>query len=556
MNQLMKSSLTLRALCMVLFLMTTVSICALNPSTRKTMVFPLEDQSDYLRGYFSAVDLKKQPMKSSLLSDQIFATLTSLQFEYFGVPSWETTRFEKVYLNRLFFDSKSQVPHVFTSFHGQNNHPPVVGAQNYMPHCTVSFQVHPNAIIDSQLTFSKASLLQFVTNIVQRGDTELQDSETRDYLNLLADCISRVSDNDEKQNQLHEFALLANNTYSFTSFVSGTNSGSRGLIETVTFAKGVELIQIVPIELSTMEITRMSLSMANIPDDQWMLQMREVRIVKVSESTTVPTIDEWSGKTGTVVRKRNNTFQITDFAIVDGNVYPETTLAVSDDQIVVSDAIKAQVKERSISKQGFHRVLNTIIEFERDSTASSEQVSVSIGEVFPESVFLDQYELDELCRVNQRKQSQGEKYDPYFETKIGNSMGVDVEKPATVSPIVYSMFTTNSTWTRKGNSNIEVLVAQFQVPIHFRYQTPSIDQEFATVTIHAPITFSVGGSVVRLGNTCPILEIQVPRGQLQHSDRVKIGTVVVTVCGSLAVLIVTMLTVWRSSSKMDKEKKE
>lgn len=275
------------------------------------------------------------------------------------------------------------------------------------------------------------------------------------------------------------------------------------------------------------------------------------------------------------MRRKGNTFQITQFTIVADHVHPETTLVISEDDESNASVnsrrsngiLSVRVKDRSISKEGFHRVLSTVIEVHRERLHTTDEAvsngpsaaTVVMDEVFPESVFLDQYELDELLRVNRQKHMQGDQaFDTYFETRIWNENGVDVEKPVMVSPIVYSTFVTNGTWTRAENGRTEFLSVRFTVPIHFRYQAPSDgDNEFSTVHLHSPIAISVlddgetteRATVVKLENNFPILEIKIPRGQLQDTEHVKLVTVIVTVFGSLLVVLVTLFTVLRSNAR-------
>jgi len=154
---------------------------------------------------------------------------------------------------------------------------------------------------------------------------------------------------------------------------------------------------------------------------------------------------------------------------------------------------------------------------------------------------------------------------------------VDVEKPASVSSIIYSSFSSTCSW--KDNNNKKTCCVEFHIPIHARYQAPS-SSEYNYILLHAPFDISIipsasstisyeqffntstanepqaihlKGEYFSLLNTWGICSIRIPTGQLWHTNYVKIITIGMTVCGAILVGFITLHTSKQSISTKQKK---
>jgi hypothetical protein len=259
-------------------------------------------------------------------------------------------------------------------------------------------------------------------------------------------------------------------------------------------------------------------------------------------------------------------------ATFDSNSIKLQTIIKSEEGITYSSkqlsskitTSRITMKERSVTKQGFHKLLNTVFDYELESPNSN--VTITVNEAFSNGIFLDEYELAELKRFNEEKRLLGQPYELYFSTRIWNIHGVDVEKPAMVSPMAIASFSVSQ---QKQSGT-----AELHVPIHLRYQPPSDTKDYATEYIVPPFSISIipvttvpsisfkqlfelstqdiiiNGQYIQYSTEWNTCEISVPLGQLAEIQAVKMGTIGVTVLGALIVAFVT----WTSVSRKEQTK--
>ncbi len=268
--------------------------------------------------------------------------------------------------------------------------------------------------------------------------------------------------------------------------------------------------------------------------------------------------------------------------ILNKNNLDYTVSTMSDDQLVsqqlqIVPSRSIELKERSISKLGLHRELRTVLEM-KDESGCTNDVTVHVFEHLPTSVYVDIYELEDLRRVTMLKKPD----DPVFETHVYNDK-VSVETSSMYSAPIDVKFSTKM--KRVGG----VWRAELNVPIHFRYQEPSLE-DFRTATVRPPLYVLVDGCKAKpvnavhslaqiLNNTVhrtdsilqtslkvnhPLSEtfkvnftngtekpiiISIPVGKLQEQAFVTNVTLGVTILSALALIVTACAS--RSKTKID-----
>ncbi|KAF2069863.1 hypothetical protein CYY_008816 [Polysphondylium violaceum] len=192
--------------------------------------------------------------------------------------------------------------------------------------------------------------------------------------------------------------------------------------------------------------------------------------------------------------------------------------------------------QRTVVKQGFHRELISNISISTSGSGAQNQCSLLFLEHFDQGIFVDQYEVDEIHR--------------FGGPQVNIYQLIDLEKPSATSTQNYiSVETAPFVLDSENITHLTVTL-----PIHFRYQNPSIDSEFRQSLISPPIVYircqaDLGGEWKRVANikspqTKPI-KTNIPVGQLNVQNDISLYTLGVTFIGSLIVI----MTIGKISSK-------
>ncbi|ELR13055.1 phosphatidylinositol glycan [Acanthamoeba castellanii str. Neff] len=212
------------------------------------------------------------------------------------------------------------------------------------------------------------------------------------------------------------------------------------------------------------------------------------------------------------------------------------------------EGIQLQSLRRSLDKKGFHREIRTDITLSARGRETSELrwCQVALMEMLPESVFVDKYQVDELHRFGG---PQVLIFDEF-----------DLEKPssdhgARQGVVIVQTTTTNPT---KVGDRLEARLSVV-LPIHLRYQDPSLDATHRKFSIPPPLVYvRCGAGTVPTPPSHPsswtravrdsdetrgadasaaVLEVWVPVGEKQKQGLVTIVTLLATTLGSAIVLL-------------------
>jgi len=124
---------------------------------------------------------------------------------------------------------------------------------------------------------------------------------------------------------------------------------------------------------------------------------------------------------------------------------------------------------RLVEGEGFHRTMKTQLEINLPGEPANECL-VLLAERFSEDFFIDQYQVDE-------------KYKFGCPTKVILDHTIDLEKPSYQS-------TPNVVLTEQTvKANKNKLVAEFEIPFHYRYKMPTSDQLYVDGIIPNPSIF-------------------------------------------------------------------
>ncbi|XP_060074856.1 phosphatidylinositol-glycan biosynthesis class X protein-like isoform X2 [Ylistrum balloti] len=194
------------------------------------------------------------------------------------------------------------------------------------------------------------------------------------------------------------------------------------------------------------------------------------------------------------------------------------------------------------------RELATEITFEKSLFKNVSNCDVMLLELLPPGAYIDPFQLRSLREFG------GPKFlsDP-----------VDVEQPEYLAPSLnISLYTSPLS---DATDKQDFLMTSVTIPIHLRYHRPSSSDEYTSVIIQNPLLLlsctqkdyigAVIGeeelpctsatlikckwTVVKYLSDVDAIEVTVPVGQTSHTLLVVVGTLIMTVAGSLVILLKT-----------------
>lgn len=223
-----------------------------------------------------------------------------------------------------------------------------------------------------------------------------------------------------------------------------------------------------------------------------------------------------------------------EYLLIAGKTYKTYQRQFSVQPLTIRKDSTTAILKRHIVKSGLHKEL--ISEIEISSPIESDCAIVMI-EVLSESVYVDEYEVDEIERFGGP------------EVYLFNN--IDLEKPTYFSNQNIAIITYAPARKNKLSFNISL-------PIHMRYQKPSEKYEKLMVTIPPPKVFieckkgDVKQKIIHIlegnfSNSQECVEVKpsetwssvstwIPTGQPRDSDLVNVATIVVSSLGALCVI--------------------
>ncbi|EFA76100.1 phosphatidylinositol glycan [Heterostelium album PN500] len=192
----------------------------------------------------------------------------------------------------------------------------------------------------------------------------------------------------------------------------------------------------------------------------------------------------------------------------------------------------ATIISREARKQGFHRELFTSIQLNSLNTNNAGQhqqhCSILLLEHFDQGAFVDRYEVDELKR--------------FGGPSVYLYQLIDLEKPSYTSTQNFVSVTKPITTTE--SSNIDITL-----PFHLRYQNPGTTINRVSTVLPPVLFISCSDNSnqqqqqpphwerITITKEVPTLHIETPVGQLGVRSFVIVFTLLVTVVGSLIVIL-------------------
>ncbi|KYR00199.1 phosphatidylinositol glycan [Tieghemostelium lacteum] len=217
----------------------------------------------------------------------------------------------------------------------------------------------------------------------------------------------------------------------------------------------------------------------------------------------------------------------------------------TDDHYITSQDVSYQFQDRSIKKLGFHRDLVTSLVITNHLNNGLHECSLSLLEHLDEVIFIDKYEVDEIQR--------------FGGPQVTIYQLIDLEKPSLSSTQNYvSVVKSNLTLSPNQYQSINI-----SLPVHFRYQNPSLHSPTRQSTISIPKLFlkckESHNQWLRIYPSYQdpaqqSIQIQLPVGQLSIRHQISFYTLLITVIGSLIVVITIIYRNYNNNNKSQKIK--